>query len=169
MSRPTPSPLPSLDEIVQLIQTAFILSLSLAEPSAQSRHHRSRRRSVLRDGHTTQAAQIGPGDDVFMVGRFIDHDGGNKNRPALRFGNISIDPTPIMQDNGVRVPAYCVDLHSRTGFSGSPVFVYRTPGPDLDPPPPRRTPNLGLQLLPEESVFFMVWEYTSLSSLNYGK
>jgi hypothetical protein len=126
----------------------------------------------------TKAAQIGPGDDVFMVGRFIDHDGGEKNRPALRFGNISIDPTPIMQENGVKAPAYCVDLHSRTGFSGSPVFVYRTPGSDLDPPPPRRTQNLGLTLPPEESVFFMLlgihfaqfpelWEVTSTGKLKH--
>lgn len=76
-------------------------------------------------------ALVGPGDDVFMLGRFIDHDGGNVNRPAARFGHISINPTPIMQSNGATANSYCVDLHSRTGYSGSPVFVYRTPGSDL--------------------------------------
>jgi hypothetical protein len=93
--------------------------------------------------------EIGPGDDVFMVGRFIDHDGGSRNQPAFRFGNISIDPTPIKQSNGATVNAYCVDLHSRSGFSGSPVFVYRTPESDLtERPPPQRTPNIGLAVQP---------------------
>lgn len=124
-----------------------------------------------------KAAQIGPGDDVFMVGRFMDHDGGEKNQPAFRFGNISIDPTPIMQSNGVKPPAYCVDLHSRSGFSGSPVFVYRTPGSDLEPSPLSRTPNLNLGI-PQESLFFMLlgihfaqfpelWEVTSTGKLKH--
>ena len=76
--------------------------------------------------------RVGPGDDVFMIGRFIDHDGGNTNRPAARFGNISIDPTPIKQSNDAFARSYCVDMHSRSGYSGSPVFVYRTPGYDLE-------------------------------------
>ncbi len=75
---------------------------------------------------------IGVGDDVFMVGRFINHDGGPTNSPAVRFGNISVMPTPIVQPNGYRGRSYCIDLHSRTGYSGSPVFVFRTPGNDLD-------------------------------------
>jgi hypothetical protein len=123
-------------------------------------------------------AEIGPGDDVFMVGRFMDHDGGQRNQPALRFGNISMNPTPIMQSNGVKADAYCVDLHSRSGYSGSPVFVYRTPQSDLDPPPAGRTQNLGLPLQPETTSFFMVlgihfaqfpelWEVTSGGKLRH--
>ncbi|HEY1735856.1 MAG TPA: hypothetical protein VGG12_04355, partial [Methylovirgula sp.] len=112
----------------------------------------------------------------FMVGRFIDHDGGELNQPALRFGNISMNPTPIVQGNGVKAEAYCIDLHSRSGYSGSPVFVYRTPQQDLDPPPPRKTPNLGLTLQPPLATFFLVlgihfaqfpelWEVTSNGKL----
>jgi hypothetical protein len=77
-------------------------------------------------------ARLGPGEDVFMVGRFIDHDGGSINRPAVRFGNISVMPSPIEQPNGMMADCYCVDLHSRSGYSGSPVFAYRTPGFDLE-------------------------------------
>ena len=77
---------------------------------------------------------IGPGEDVFMVGRFVDHDGGQTNIPAVRFGNISIMPAPIKQPNGVSKDTYCVDVHSRTGFSGSPVYVYRVAGADLNQP-----------------------------------
>jgi hypothetical protein len=78
-------------------------------------------------------AKIEAGDDVFMIGRFIDHDGGPVNRPAVRFGNISVMPSPIEQPNGLEAESYCIDLHSRSGYSGSPVFVYRLSGHDLTP------------------------------------
>jgi hypothetical protein len=78
----------------------------------------------------TQGA-LGVGSDVFMIGRFIDHDGGQTNRPAARFGHISVLPAPIIQSNHVKADSFCIDMHSRTGHSGSPVFVYRTPGTDI--------------------------------------
>ena len=72
------------------------------------------------------------GDDVFMVGRFIEYDGGPTNLPAARFGHISIMPTKITpMDNG-DTESYCIDCHSRSGFSGSPVFTYNPPGNNLD-------------------------------------
>lgn len=76
---------------------------------------------------------VGLGDDVFMLGRFIDIDNTPTNTPAARFGNISVMPTPIEQA-GPKVSlkdSYCLDMHSRTGYSGSPVFVYRTPGTNI--------------------------------------
>lgn len=77
--------------------------------------------------------RIGPGDEVFMVGRFIDHDGGQTNLPSLRFGHISVMPSNIFHDySGQTVESYCIDLNSRTGYSGSPVFVYQTIGSDLE-------------------------------------
>jgi hypothetical protein len=77
--------------------------------------------------------KIGPGDDVFMLGRFIDHDGGETNAPAVRFGNISMMPDgKIRQPNNVDKDMYCVDVRSRSGFSGSPVFVYRTAVSNLE-------------------------------------
>lgn len=75
---------------------------------------------------------LGIGDDTFMVGRFPDHDGRFTNKPAVRFGNISIMPTLIKQGNGYAGESYCLDVNSRKGFSGSPVFVYRTIGNNLD-------------------------------------
>ncbi len=81
-----------------------------------------------------EALNIGPGEDVFMVGRFIGHDGHESNAPATRFGNISMMPAPMLQGNGATLPSYCIDMHSRTGFSGSPVFAYRTLGSDLTIP-----------------------------------
>ena len=67
--------------------------------------------------------EIGLGDDVFMPGCFVDDQGSNV--PAVCFGNISTDPVPIKQVNGEIVDSYCIDMRSRPGFSGSPVFVYR--------------------------------------------
>jgi hypothetical protein len=78
--------------------------------------------------------QIGVGDDVFMLGLFIDHQGHVTNNPKARFGNISMLANPdarVEQKNGYNSESYILDMHSRAGFSGSPVFVYRTLGGDL--------------------------------------
>jgi hypothetical protein len=86
---------------------------------------------LVTDTHLKEQ-RIGVGDDVFMVGRFVDHDGGETNRPAARFGHISMMPeVPIEQPTGAKLPSFCLDMNSRTGFSGSPVFVYRTLGGEL--------------------------------------
>jgi hypothetical protein len=75
---------------------------------------------------------IGPGEDVFMLGRFVDHDRPDTNVPAARFGNISMMPQTIEQRTGAKnLESFILDVHSRTGYSGSPVFVYRTFGSDL--------------------------------------
>jgi hypothetical protein len=74
------------------------------------------------------------GDDVFMVGLFIDHAGETTNVPSVRFGNIGMMPNekaPIKQPTGCMGESFIIDMHSRTGFSGSPVYVYRTVGSDL--------------------------------------
>lgn len=78
--------------------------------------------------------KVGVGDDAFMVGLFLDHDGLVKNVPSARFGNISMLPNPkatIEQPTDYWGESFVVDIHSRTGFSGSPVFAYRTFGSDL--------------------------------------
>jgi hypothetical protein len=104
---------------------------------------------------------LGPGEDVFMVGRFVDHDGGPTNRPAVRFGNISVMPAPIQQSNGMKADSYCIDLHSRTGFSGSPIFVYRTPGYNLEDHP---TPEFG-----DDTVILTGGAYVSLLGIHYAQ
>jgi hypothetical protein len=79
--------------------------------------------------------RIGVGDDVFMIGLFVDHNGITTNVPSARFGHISMMPDEralIEQETGYQGISYVVDMHSRSGFSGSPVYVYRTFGSDLD-------------------------------------
>ncbi|MGH6955654.1 MAG: hypothetical protein ACREEW_03195 [Caulobacteraceae bacterium] len=78
--------------------------------------------------------KIGVGEDVFMIGLFVDHAGVGTNAPAARFGNISMLPNrsaTLRQSTGYESVNYIVDMHSRSGFSGSPVYVYRTIGNDL--------------------------------------
>src|ERR1700722_14632548 len=73
---------------------------------------------------------IGMGDDVFMIGLFVDHAGDEHNVPIGRFGNIarlSDGGSLVEQPNGQKRPSHLVDTRSRGGFSGSPVFVYRVP------------------------------------------
>lgn len=76
---------------------------------------------------------LGIGDDVFMMGRFINEEHNLTNSPAVRFGHISVMPSPLLHKGTGKVqPSYLLDMHSRSGFSGSPVFMYRTPYGDID-------------------------------------
>ncbi|MBA1142259.1 hypothetical protein [Mesorhizobium neociceri] len=68
---------------------------------------------------------IGIGDDVFMIGRFIGHDGKTHNRPSVRFGNISVDVGNIYNSSsGHNEESYAVEVKSKPGYSGSCVLVY---------------------------------------------
>ena len=70
---------------------------------------------------------IGPGDEVFMVGRFSGHQGTLTNLPVARFGAISMLPREeIRNPMGNRTKHFLVEVRSIPGFSGSPVFVYDT-------------------------------------------
>jgi hypothetical protein len=77
---------------------------------------------------------IGPGDETFLVGRFVGHDGKQRNTPAVRFGNISMMPTePIHSDDDSEQRAFLVECRSISGFSGSPVFVWIPPNTPRPP------------------------------------
>jgi len=80
-----------------------------------------------------QNEDISAAEDIFMLGRFVDFSGSETNIPAFRFGNISITHAEIKQPTRYVGRSIITDMHSRTGFSGSPVFVYRTPGSLFSP------------------------------------
>ncbi len=66
---------------------------------------------------------IGIGDEVFSPGRLIDVSGKQRNRPVVQFGCISMmPPEKILGQESL-----LVELRSRTGFSGSPIFVFLPP------------------------------------------
>ena len=67
---------------------------------------------------------LGPGDEVFMIGRFISHDGREKNHPSTRFGNLSMLPAPIRHPGGYDQESFAVEMRSISGYSGSPAFIY---------------------------------------------
>ena len=66
---------------------------------------------------------IGPGDETFSVGRFVTHEGRQRNTPIVRFGNISMMPyEPVRTPDGDQL-AFLVECRSIAGFSGAPVFT----------------------------------------------
>lgn len=85
--------------------------------------------SIFISEELVERMKIGPGDDVFMVGRFTGYDGRSKNLPTVRFGNISKMPyEPIYQpQRGISQESFLVEMRSVSGYSGSPVIVRITP------------------------------------------
>ena len=78
--------------------------------------------------------EFGIGEDGFMLGLFAHRPGKAQNVVAARFGNVSLlahDEEPVEHPKGIFRPYHLFDMHSRPGFSGSPVFAYRTPAGDL--------------------------------------
>lgn len=66
---------------------------------------------------------VGIGDDLIVVGRFIDHDGVQRNQPTIRFGAIAQMPSEPIETEIGRQDAFLADLRSISGYSGSPVFA----------------------------------------------
>lgn len=83
--------------------------------------------------------QIGPGDEAFMVGRFVNHEGKQQNLPAVRFGNVAMLPYETVRTaRGLLQEAFLVECRSLPGYSGSPVFIHPLPFsafPRESPPP----------------------------------
>ncbi len=74
-----------------------------------------------------EALNVGPGDEAYMVGRFIGHGGRTANNPIARFGSISLmpDETELVRDGRQNdVEAYLIEMRSHAGFSGSAVFLF---------------------------------------------
>jgi hypothetical protein len=114
------------------IAVTHIVSLSRADGDA-------RQSAIPLDEFVTEEdiaeLNVGVGDDVFMVGMYEDHGAEAHMIPAARFGNISMLPSihaPMEEMNSQhRMPCFVMDMRSRSGFSGSPVFAFRTWGSDL--------------------------------------
>jgi hypothetical protein len=68
---------------------------------------------------------IGPGDEAFVVGRFVNHEGKQYNLPTARFGCVAQLPwEPVRQDTGFMQESFLVEARSIAGYSGAAVFVY---------------------------------------------
>ena len=82
---------------------------------------------LTREG--VEELQIGLGDEVFFLGRFVSHEGRQRNLPTARFGEIAMMPwEPITHPTrGINQESYLVEARSISGYSGSPVFVHIPP------------------------------------------
>jgi hypothetical protein len=77
---------------------------------------------------TIDQQRIGPGDEVYMVGRFVNHQGQQQNTPVVRFGNISMADTQLIRNEwGLLQESFLIETRSLSGFSGSPVFLFISP------------------------------------------
>ncbi len=91
-----------------------------------------------------------------MVGRYINQEHRQFDRPVARFGNLAMLPEPIHQrERSFEQESFLVDMRSQAGFSGSPVFVYyEEPGwrflPPLEEPP--EPPELPESAEPAERI-----------------
>ena len=77
---------------------------------------------------TVSKRGVGAGDEVAFVGLFAPFPGSGRNRPVVRFGNISLMPEekiPVEVSPGCKclLHAYLVEARSWGGHSGSPAFV----------------------------------------------
>lgn len=94
--------------------------------------------------------EIGPGDETFTIGRFINHEGFVRNLPTVRFGNISMMPIePVLHRNRTQ-ESYLVETRSIPGYSGSPVFVHVLPfnqRPNLNNPEKSLIENITENML----------------------
>jgi hypothetical protein len=81
-----------------------------------------------KDFHPSRRRDFPPGADVFMLSRFISHEGRQSNMPIVRFGNVAMLPgEPIWnRKTGANQESLLVEVRSLPGHSGSPVFGYRT-------------------------------------------
>lgn len=76
-----------------------------------------------------ESLDIGPGEDVYIVARFIHHDGGQRNVPIVHTGIVSMLPLEPIRNPHTKKNEYdfLVETHSRGGYSGSPVTLYIMP------------------------------------------
>src|SRR6185312_9408503 len=80
---------------------------------------------LLTERAMTDPWLLGPGDDCFMVGRYINREQRQFDRPVLRFGNLAMLHEPVRQDErNFDQDSFLVEMRSVKGYSGSPVFVY---------------------------------------------
>ncbi len=74
--------------------------------------------------------QVGTGDQISIIGLFVQHYGRSKSLPIVRTGTIARMPSAPVRykrpgSTYSEQVAYLVEFHSHGGLSGSPVYVHR--------------------------------------------
>jgi hypothetical protein len=116
--------------------------------------------SMFLDDKTIESRDIGPGDEVFVVGIFSKMIGRTRNTPIVRIGNVAAIP-----DSGELIPdikigayrgdieGYLVEMRSLGGLSGSPAFLRETL--NLTTVFDLKDPNRKVSLTGAGSIYFM--------------
>ncbi len=118
------------DLAVMLVEFPFTFTCKAVKPE------------ILLTPEIVREHAIGIGEDVYTVGRFVNHDGKQKNNPVARFGTIAQMPIePILQQDGHLQESFLCECKSVSGYSGSSVFV------DI-PPWSRRPGKAGISSVP---------------------
>lgn len=75
-----------------------------------------------------ETGPVVPGEETFSVGRFIGFDGKESNQPTVRFGNLSSGEVIRVEQKkrGREQDSFLVEARSLLGYSGAPVYAYRT-------------------------------------------
>jgi hypothetical protein len=84
------------------------------------------RNAIPIDNPRRDWSDVKVGDGAFMLGLFVDHKGHEHSAPIARFGRVSMlaSENHRVAHRGREYECYLVDMPSRSGFSGSPVFRY---------------------------------------------
>ena len=98
------------------------LAIHAIELSPLHRWRSVMHKDLLTNDHIEKFA-VGMGDSVFSIGRFVNLTGQQQNRPVVRFGRIAMMPPAKIKNEDLLL----VEMRSRTGYSGSPVWVYIDP------------------------------------------
>lgn len=69
------------------------------------------------------AEDLGVGNEVFIVGLFVNHHGKKRNEPIVRVGNLSAMPSDPVSTRVGDLQAYFIEARSLGGLSGSPVWI----------------------------------------------
>lgn len=64
------------------------------------------------------------GNEIVIAGLFVNHDGGKRNAPIIRYGNIAMIPENKINTKFGLMTGYLIESRSIGGLSGSPVFVW---------------------------------------------
>lgn len=85
--------------------------------------------SMLITDDIAKQHSIGPGDEVFFPGLFVNHYGKKRNLPIIRIGDIAaMAEEPVSTKDYGDIDAHLVEARSIGGLSGSPVFVHLVVG-----------------------------------------
>lgn len=102
---------------------------------------------------------IGIGDQTIMIGLFADHQNAEKNVPVGRLGNIAATPDGVCPvrlglSDRLACPSFLNDMRSRSGFSGSPVWFWRSELDDMNTW--RSNGEYPIQMRPLRALFRLI-------------